>query len=167
MIYLSLRSFVRGPGFTALAVSSLATGVGLMTTLASIADAILYRPLPVARPAEIVRIFTASPGQPLGFVSYPDFEDFRAARTLAGVVAQSQVLVAVGGQGAAPAQVRIGLAVTPDYFDVLGVAAWYGRTFGPGDAREPVVVLAHSFWESRFGADRTLVGRTIRLGGTA
>src|SRR4051812_37203841 len=72
-----LRSLARSPGFTALAVACFATGIGLMGALASVADAILFRPLPVATPAEIVRIYTSSPGQPLGFVSYPDFEDLR------------------------------------------------------------------------------------------
>src|SRR5437879_3140813 len=114
----------------ALAVLSLAAGIGLAAALASIADAILFRPLPVARPGEIVRVFTASGGQPLGFVSYYDYCKLRdASRTLAGIVAQSQVLLAAGGDGSEPAQVRLGLAVTPNYFDVLGVRAAFGRTF--------------------------------------
>src|SRR5438128_2355200 len=111
-----LRSLARTPGFTALAVACFAAGIGLMGTLAAVADAILFRPLPVARPAEIVRIFTTSPGQPMGFVSYPDFEDYRVS-AFAGITAQTQVLVAIDRE------VRTGLAVTADYFDVLGVAA--------------------------------------------
>src|SRR6266436_783130 len=101
----------------ALAVLSLAAGIGLAAALASVADAILFRPLPVACPDEIVRVFTASAGQPLGFVSYYDYEDLRdASRAVAGIVAQSQVLLAAGGDGSQPAQVRLGLAVTPNYF---------------------------------------------------
>src|ERR1700719_1484261 len=123
----TLRLFLRNPSFTALTVLSLAAGVALTASLASVADAILFRPLPVVRPDQIVRVYTASAGQPMGFVSYPDFEDFRAAsRTLREMVAQSQVLVAVGGESGNPAQVRMGLAVTPNYFDVLGVPVALG-----------------------------------------
>src|SRR5580700_11828544 len=117
-----------------LAIFSLAAGIGLTAALASIVDAILLRPLPVARPQEISRVFTASAGQPLGFVSYPDFEDFRQGGPM---VAECLIPVAVGE----PAQVKLALAVTPDYFTVLGVDARFGRTFFPGD--EAVAVLAH------------------------
>src|SRR6266403_1169052 len=114
-------------GLRALAVACFAAGIGLMAALASVADAILFRPLPVPKPAEIVRIYTSSPGQSMGFVSYPDFDDFRgplpygrgsvssrerqgAVPALAAVTAQTQVLLAIGDT---PAQVRTGLAVTP------------------------------------------------------
>src|SRR5579862_4950673 len=93
----SLRFFAKHPGFTALIVMSLAAGIGLTAALGSVADALLFRPLPVAHPSEMVRIYTSSAGQPLGFVSYPDYQDLSgASRTVSGMVAQSQVLVAVG-----------------------------------------------------------------------
>jgi putative ABC transport system permease protein len=159
----ALRSLLKHPGSTGLAVVSLAAGLGLVTALASLADAILFHPLPVAKASEIVRLYTLSKGQPLGFVSYPDFDDFRrAARSVSGLIAQSQVLVALGDAGA-PARVRMGLAVTPDYFDVLGVAPAVGRAFSASESREPVVMLAYEFWESH----REVVGRTILLGGSA
>ena len=110
----------------------------------------------------MVRIYSAAPDQPLGFVSYPDYTDLRdGSRTLAGAVAQSQVLVAVGEPGG-PVEVRLGLAVSANYFDLLGVPAALGRTFREGESREPVVVLAHRFWETHYGA----VGQSIRIGGT-
>src|SRR5580658_9977445 len=109
-----------------LAALSLAVGIGLAAALSSIVDAILLRPLPVARPEEIARVFTASAGQPLGFVSYPDFEDFRKARPM---VAECLIPVNVGE----PPQIKLALAVTPDYFKVLGVGARFGRTFAEGD----------------------------------
>jgi putative ABC transport system permease protein len=157
----ALRVLLKHPGSSILAVSSLAAGIGLTVALASIADAILFRPLPVSRPSEIVRIYTASAGQPLGFVSYPDYEDLhKASQTVAGIVAQSQVLLAVGGEGSGPAQVRMGLAVTPNYFDMLGVPAALGRTFSASEERQPVVVLSYRF------ADGKTVGATLRIGGT-
>src|SRR5215467_6902900 len=113
-IHFAVRVFTKSPGFAALAGGSLAVGIGLAVALASAADAILLRPLPVERPGEIARVFTASRLQPLGYVSYPDYEDLaRNSRTLAGIVAQSQVLLGVSeGAGETP-RVRMGLAVTP------------------------------------------------------
>jgi putative ABC transport system permease protein len=160
----AFRSFFSDPGFTTLVVVILAAGLGLALALVGLADAILFHPLPVSRPREMVRIFTTSPGQPLGYFSYPDFDDVRrSSRTLVGIIAQTQVLVAIGES---PAQVRLGLAVTSDYFDVLEVPASMGRAFRPDDERQPVLVLHHDFWQSRYGADPRLVGRAIRLGGT-
>jgi predicted permease len=159
---LALHKFSRNPGFTALCVCSLAAGIGLTAALASVVDAILFRPLPVPRPQEIVQIFTASASQPRGFISFLDFEDFRrSARTLRGIAAQTQVLVAVGGDSGTPSTIRLGLAVSADYFDVLGVKAGVGRTFVPGDWHKPVVVLSHAF-----STNSNAVGTTIRIGGT-
>jgi hypothetical protein len=76
-----------------LAALSLGAGIGLAAALASIVDAVLLRPLPVAQPSEILRVFTASESQPLGFVSYPDFEDFRR---VSDVVAECLIPVAAG-----------------------------------------------------------------------
>ena len=130
-----------------LAVLSLAAGIGLAAALSSIVDAILLRPLPVARPQEIMRVFTASEGQPYGFVSYPDFEDFRKARPM---VAECLMPVSVGE----PARMQMALAVTPDYFQVLGVRARFGRTFTEED--RAVVMLAR-------GKANDL-GRSLRVG---
>src|SRR5579862_6240506 len=158
----AIRIFTKHPGFAALAAGSLAAGIGLAAALASVADAVLFRPLPVARPSEIVRVYTASRLQPLGYVSYPDYQDFsRNSRTLAGMIAQSQVLMAVGSGARESPQVRMGLAVTPNHFDVLGVRAGLGRTFRAEDARAAVVVLSSGFWRSRYGGDRRILGRAL------
>src|SRR5262249_25213063 len=83
--------------------------------------------------------------------SFPDYQDFARA---VPAVAQTQVFLAEGD----PARVRTGLAVTPNYFDVLGVHAAIGRTFAPDDVHRPVVVLAQSFWKENRSP-------TVRLGG--
>jgi hypothetical protein len=147
-------------------VLSLAAGIGLTAALASVADAILYRPLPVPHPGQIVRIFTSSAEQPRGFVSFRDFEDYRSrSRTVAAMTAQTQVLVAVGGDAENASRIRLGLAVTADYFDALRVSPAIGRGFRADEWRQPVVVLSDAFWRSEFGAERRIVGRAIRLGG--
>ena len=164
----AIRIFTKHPGFAALASGSLAAGIGLAIALASVADAILFRPLPVSRPSEIVRVYTASRLQALGYVSYPDYQDFsRDSRTVAGMIAQSQVLLAVGSGARESPQVRMGLAVTPNYFDVLGVRVELGRTFRAQDARVAVVVLSSAFWHSRYGGDRGILGRAVEIGGAS
>ena len=129
-----------------LCVLFLAAGIGLTVALASIADAIFFRPLPVPDADRMVRIPE--------FVSYPDFEDFKRARNVTDLVGQTQVLLAIGD---APRQVKLGLAVTGDYFDALGIRAAHGRVFHESEARDPVVVLAA-------GADPATVGRELRIG---
>jgi putative ABC transport system permease protein len=182
-----IRIFRKTPGFAILASGSLAIALALTAALAGVAEAILFRPLPVDHPKEIVRLFTASQAQPLGFSSFPDFDDLHRTSQTVSMVAQTQILVAVSiDQGphssglnnsvgsfrnfpaAEPPvpQVRLGLAVSPGYFEVLRVRAKIGRVFQPADSREPVVVLANEFWKSQFEANPQIIGRTIRLGGT-
>ncbi len=141
-------------------------GLGLAIALSSIADAVIFRPLPVARPDEIVRIFSASPLHSLGFVSYPDYRDIaRGTRTLSSAAAQTQVLLAVGA-GPTEMRVRMGLAVSADYFDVLGVAMQAGRAFREDEDRHAVVILADAFWRGQYSADASIVGRKIFLAHT-
>jgi predicted permease len=150
----------------AVSVFSLALGLGLAIALVSFADAILWRPLPVARPAEIVRVYSASPLHSSGYVSYLDYEDFaRGARTVSGIAAQSQILLAVGGRANEVPEVRMGLAVTPNYFEALGVQAEIGRTLDSNDSRAAVVVLADTFWREHFSGNRSVVGNAISFGG--
>ncbi len=140
-----------------LAALSLAAGIGLTAALASIVDAILLRPLPVPHPEEIARLFTASESQPLGFISYPDFEDFRQAKPM---VAECLIPVSIGE----PAQNKLALAVTPDYFTVLGVSAKFGRTFSMDDGA--VAILAHGT-AADLGADLRVGGKRYTVIGVA
>ena len=164
-MYSAVRALSRDRTCAALAVLSLAAGLGLTASLASVADAILYRPLPVGSPGEIVRVFTSSAAQPLGLVSYPDFDDLRRASRTTALIAQSQILIAVAPGPGARGQMRLGLAVTADYFDVLRVPPAVGRMFRAEEARSAVVVLGHAFWESQFGSDPRAIGGIMELGG--
>ncbi len=129
----TLKWLLRSPGFTAVAVASLALGIGFNTALFSIIDALLLRPLPVDRPDRLVDVYTrGADGDTYATNSYPDFIDFRA---------QNQVFTAMLGYSPAIAAVKtsdqsrmaLGEVVTGNYFDLLGVRAAVGRTLQPND----------------------------------
>jgi predicted permease len=164
---LAIRSLLKDPGFAILAAGSLAVGIGLAAALSGIADAILFRPLPVPDPGKIVRVFTSSEQEPFGLSSFPDFEDLRRAVRSVSMTAQTQVMIACSVDRSSAAEVRLGLAVPQDYFDVLGVQPAAGRFFRSEESHGAVVVLAHGFFESRFGGDPRAIGRTILLSATA
>jgi putative ABC transport system permease protein len=158
------RILTANPGFTAVAILSLAVGIGATTSMFSLSDALLLRPLPVERPGEIVRIFSASKAEPLGSVSYLDYVDFKEqTKSLAGIAAYNHIPVGFHADPAAPSQFRVAQAVTTNFFEMLGVKPSLGRVFQADDDREPVLVLSHSFWESQFAGDRSVIGRRVRL----
>jgi predicted permease len=146
----ALRSFRRNPGFTAVALLTLALGIGANTAMFSLVRGVLLRSLPY-RDAE--RIVTAN-------VSLPDFEDLRQASALDGAAVWGSNLYLLGGDG--PAEQVRGATVSADFFPLLGSAA-IGRALGPGDGREKVVVLGHGLWTRRFAADPRVLGTSVRL----
>jgi predicted permease len=149
----ALRQLARAPGFTAVAVITLALGVGANTAMFSLVRGVLLRPLPYPQSERLV---TAS-------LSLPDFDDLRRAATVfdAAAVWASNLYV-LGGEGAGE-QVR-GALVSHDFFPMLGTAA-IGRVLGTADVHDKVAVLGHGLWTRRFGAHHGVVGRTIRLSG--
>jgi macrolide transport system ATP-binding/permease protein len=159
-----LRMLAANPGFTAIAILSLAIGIGANTSMFSLADAMLLRPLPVDRPSEMVRVNSTSPTTQFGNISYRDYVDFRdQSKTLAGLVAYHQIPLGFNPNPDAPAQMKLGLAVSTNFFDVLRVKPALGRVFRADEDRETVVMLNHSTWETQFGSDPAVLGRTIKL----
>src|SRR5258708_4323382 len=159
-----LRMLAANPGFTAVAIVSLAVGIGANSSMFSLADAMLLRPLPVARPGEVVRVVGTSPSVAFGNISYRDYIDFRdQSKTLSGLVASNHIPLGFNPNPNAPAQIRLGLAVTPNFFDVLGVQPALGRGFRSEEERAAVVGLSDSVWESQFGRDPSVIGRTGTL----
>ena len=159
-----LRMIAKGPGFSAVAVVSLAVGIGAATVLFSFANAWLFRPLPVADPEHLVEVFTGSSGgAPRGGSSYPDFEDFRGSGVFAGLAASMRVRATL--TDAERADMFHGLLVSGDYFDVLGLRPFRGRFFQKDENpdADPVVVLSHDAWQRRYGADNSVIGSTIRI----
>ena len=164
----ALRGFRRSPGFTALAVATLALGLGASAAMVGIVDRALIRPYPYARPDELVQVIeTWSGARGFGPPSWGAFLDWRnEARSfdgIAGYLAQSGNLERRGE----PERVRL-VESTANLFDVLGTGAALGRTFSPGEdspGAACVAVLGDPVWRTRFGANPAAVGSVVRLNG--
>jgi putative ABC transport system permease protein len=165
----ALRLLRKSPGFTAIAVATLALGIGANTAVFSVVDAVMLRPLPYLAPSRLVSLWEINeqrPGSrsnvaPANLVDY--VRDTRSFEGLAGLDAISKSLTKAGTPEQLP-----GEAVTWNYFALLGAAPAIGRWFLPEEdrpGREHVVILSDALWRSRFAADRSIVGRSITLNG--
>ena len=165
----ALRRLRQSPGFTLIAIASLAIGIGANTAIFTLIDAVLLRQPPIHEPERLVDVFLSTPDFEFGTLSYPDFFDLRDGATdaFAAVAATRFVLAAVERGGAVETQV--GEAVTGDYFTMLGLDPHVGRLLQPEDdlapGGHPVVVLGFRYWESAFGGDPGVVDQTLRIGG--
>jgi predicted permease len=181
-IRFGLRGLAKSPGFTAVAVLSLALGIGANTALFSLVNALLFRHLPVARPEQLVavgnpaRVGGVSEGTPqFGLFSLPLYYAVRDAnRSFSGLLATGRtgaLDVRVEGSAAtAQPQHPRGRLVTGNYFSVLGVHAAAGRVFTeeddrPAGASPPAVVLAYEYWQRQFGLDPSVVGKHLTING--
>lgn len=159
----ALRMLAKAPGFTAVAVLCLALGIGANSTAFSLIDGMWMRPLPVEKPGELVYLFEATGDENFGEVSYPEYEEFSHARSLAGLAVSQRRGPTLTGAGFAESTMSD--VVSETYFTVLGVNAQLGRVFTAHDTGgEPVVVMSHNMWQRRFGGDPGIVGKAIRLG---
>ncbi len=168
---LGLRNLARRPGFTAVAVLSLALGIGANTAVFTAVKAVFLQPLPLKDPQSLVAVYTSIEGVPAHLpVSYPNFLDLkeRGASVFSSLFTATGVSLSLTGEGGEPEQVD-GEMVSGDYFETLGVSAALGRTFRPEEdgapGAHPVVVLSDGLWRGRFGGDRAILGRTILLNG--
>jgi putative ABC transport system permease protein len=172
----SMRMLRQAPGFAAVAVLTLALGIGSNTAIFSVVQAALLRPLPYAQPDRLitlgeVRSQNVPDSLATGgwYASYPDFLDWRA---------QSKTLEALAGfngdgftlRGAGEPESVFAVQVTPNFFSTLGVRPQFGRDFHAGEDEKSgphVAILMHSFWRSRFHSDPAVVGRSIQLDGNS
>ncbi len=164
----ALRWLRRSPGFTAIAVASLAIGIGFNTTVFTLVDAVLFRPLPVDRVDRLVDIYTTGrDGERFVTSSYPDYQDINAQnRVFSGVLAYSLAMnaVSLGDRS----RLALGEIVSGNYFPLLGVKARIGRMLLPQDdvkGAPRVVVISDKLWTRDYGSSPAAVGRTIRLHG--
>ena len=163
----ALRGLRRNPGFTLAAVVSLAIPIGFNTAVFTIVDSVLFGPLPVARPAQLVDVYTSHPqfGQHAPS-SYPDYLDFRAANDVFTDMAAHAPMRAVVRVGE-DVDLVMGEAVTGNYFRFLGVQPVVGRLLAPDDDRPAaarVAVISAGLWERAFGRDPAVVGRDLHVG---
>jgi predicted permease len=165
-----IRMLLAHPGFSAVAVLSLALGIGLNTTIFSIVNSVLLRPAPVEKPDQLVEIYSRNPNAlDHSTISYPDYLDFREqADSFSGLLGYTLMMASLSQEGRS--ELIIGEIVTGNYFDVLGVDALLGRTFLPEEDQtpgsHPVVVLGHQFWQRQFAGDPAALGETVKLNGT-
>ena len=155
-----LRMLWKTPGFTIVAVVSLALGVGLNTAIFSIVNVMLIRPVPMVKDHGRV-VWLRAP------ISYPDYLDYRdKTRSFEGMAAATGTSE-FSLQGTGGPEVIKGEFVTENYFDVLKVGALKGRTFAKeeGQTPTPVVVLSEHLWRTHFDSDSGIIGRQISLNG--
>ena len=161
------RMMVKSPGFTAVAVLSLALGIGVNAAIFALVDSFLWRPFPVEDPARLMAVFTTDPKNPgllpLSTLNYQDYSDHNQVFT--GLAALG-FLTADLTAGTETERV-VGFMVSGNYFDVLGVRFQHGRGFRPEEApslgSQPVAVISHGLWQNRFGGDPNILGQSITL----
>ena len=163
------RQLVKNPGFTLVAVLTLALGIGATTAIFSAVNAVVLRPLPVRDPSRLVLVGEIYDGQPQ-VMSVGNYVDTNAAvRGFDGGLAALNYANFNLSDGTTPERI-VGARVTANYFDVMGVQPLAGRTFTADEDRpgaDRVAVLSHRLWTRRFGANASVVGREVRMNGTA
>ena len=165
----ALRGMRRSPGFTAVAVLSLALGIGANTAIFSLINALMLRRLPIHDPGRLVELLFKAPGQDhFNAFDWRNYQHYRENNhVFSGLIAASDTPFAIHGDGLEPETVRGGF-VSPNYFSTLGVNPVLGRLIGPEDGSPGspanVAVVSWSYWRNRFHSDRAIVGRQISHG---
>jgi predicted permease len=164
----STRMLRKHPGFAAIAILNLALGIGVNSTVFSIINRILLRPLPVSHPAELVMLNMAKGPNIVPTFSYPDYQDLRdRSRTFSGLAAYRFVPMSL--RAGDSNSLLWGYLVSGNYFQMLGVDASLGRTITPADdtglSAHPVIVLSDACWQRRFGGALDIAGRTVKING--
>ena len=162
----NLRMLVKAPGYAAIAILTLALGIGANTTIFSWINSALLNPVPgLYMPSEVVSLTLGKPGQPFGF-TYPDLEAVRnGQQSFTGITACWFAQMSLTGKSK-PERVW-GMVATANYFDVLGVRPILGRTFLPSEDEKlegaPVAVISYRLWQTHFGASPDVVGQSIEI----
>jgi predicted permease len=161
------RMFKKSPSLTAVALFSLALGIGANTAIFSLVNAVFFLPLPVREPEQLVSIFTIDKNNPGDLeTSHLNFVDFRDKNQVFSGIANYITIPLILNKPEQSERIT-GQLVSGNYFDVLGVKPIVGRTFLPDEDRtpgaSPVVVVSHNFWVNRLNADSGAVGKVIKL----
>jgi putative ABC transport system permease protein len=161
-----LRLLRKSPGFTAVAIATLALGIGANTAVFSAVDAVLIRPLPFADPDRLVLVWedVSVAGFPRNTPAPGNYNEWtRLNRSFTGMAATRGASSNITADG--PPELVLGRRVTPNFFEVLGVPPVIGRAFTEAEnsTGAPVVVIGYGLWQRRYGGDRSIVGRTLLM----
>src|SRR6476646_32348 len=163
----AFRMLFKSPGFTLVAVLALGLGIGANTAIFSVFNGMLWRPLPVKNPKQLVVL--ASKTRDFQFpvnMSYADFQDYRQLKSVfSDLVVYAPSPVNFGAEGH-PERAWADL-VSGNYFSALGIEPVLGRTFAPDEGwvqnKDPLIVLSYKYWQKRFGGDRNIAGQTVQV----
>jgi predicted permease len=169
-IRFAIRVLLKNRAFTLVAILSLAVGIGANSAMFSFADTLLLRPLPVLHPSQVVTVQSKTAKDRLGFLSYPDYVDYRnRTTTFDSLVACRVAPFGFAANPEALPQVKYGMMVSGNLFQAMGVEPALGRSFRPDEdqvpGRDAVMVLGYDFWMQQFSGDRAAIGKTVRLNG--
>jgi predicted permease len=163
------RALRKNPGFTAIAILTLALGIGANTSLFSVVNGVILSPLPYPHPEELITLHESKPNFKNGSVSYPNFRDWQSNnRSFSAMAVTRRYTLSLTGLGEAE-QLRARF-VSSDFFTVVGVNPLLGRTFAPGEDQTgaaPVVMISASLWNRKFGGSSDVLGKTLNLDGKA
>jgi putative ABC transport system permease protein len=167
---LAVRMLLKNPGFTAIAVLTLALGIAVNATMFSLVSAFLMHPPPGRDPQRVVVVSSVNPNQVFHAdaspVSAPNYLAWRETNHVFADTAAADDFRTVSLTAAGQPEALRSSAVSPNYFSVLGVSPQLGRVFADGEdqpGRDRVVILTHALWERQFASDVSLIGRTVRL----
>lgn len=160
-----MRMHRRNPGFTIVAVITLALGIGANTAIFSIVDGVLLNPLPYPHPEQLITVHESKANFQYGSVSYPNFRDWQKDnQVFSGLAARRSSAFSLTGMG--DAEQLNGLFITADLFPLLGINPVLGRNMSAAEddfGSPPVVLISRSFWERKFGAATDILGKSITL----
>jgi predicted permease len=162
-----VRMLAKSPGFTAVAVLTLALGIGANTALFSVVNGVLFNPLPYPQPEQLVTLHESKPNFEAGSISFPNFRDWRKENTTFSMMGISRgYSFSLTGAGDAE-QVRAEF-VSTDFLPMLGVKPVLGRLFEEGEddfGRSPIVLISEGFWNRKFGSAQDVIGKGLTLDG--
>jgi predicted permease len=164
-----LRMLAKSPGFTAVAILTLALGIGANTALFSVVNGVLFNPLPYAHPEQLVWLAESKPNFATGSISFPNFQDWQKNnQTFTSMGLSRGYSYNLTGLGDAE-QLRARL-ISSDFFGVLGVNPAIGRSFAPGEdaiGAAPIAMISGGLWKRKFGSSPEVLGKSLTLSGKA
>ncbi len=162
------RSLAKSPGYTAIALLTLALGIGVNTSMFSVVDALLFRSAPFPNSAQLFELVASTrtaESRPYSYDELREIRDQLTAFSSLTTVGHTQYTISEPGQ---PAERLQGTIVSEDFFQTFGVAPLIGRAFSAEEhqpGRDQVILLSHAFWQLRFGGAQDIIGRSMRLDG--